>query len=78
MINILDRLIAGAWRWVALAGAVMLMLLQARQSGKSAADTTAVKQTLKGVTIRDRIEKNTISAAVAERKRLLEKWTKRN
>lgn len=63
-------------KWAAIAGAIALVLFKVRQSGKEAEQHKAMRETLKEVRVRDRIEENIGNADDAKLKRLHDKWTR--
>ena len=57
-------------------GGVLVILFKARQSGREVEKHKAMRDTLKGVQIRDKIENNIIIANDDKYNKLREKWTK--
>lgn len=74
MIELLKPFWSATVKYCLIVGAALLVLFKARQSGKESVRNENIKESLKGVKVRDKVENNVISAPDSERDRLRKKW----
>lgn len=63
-------------KYVGLAIGILVILFKTRQSGKDSIKVDILKETVKGVEIRDKVKNNISTASSSERKRLRKKWNR--
>lgn len=76
MLKIISLLQSNIIKYIGLTIGILVILFKTRQSGKDSVKVDILKETVKGVEIRDEIKNNISSASNIERKRLRKKWNR--
>lgn len=76
MLNFLKPIWLTILKWSGIVGGILLLLAKVKQSGKDEEDNKLIKNTLKEVQVRDKIENDIASAGDAKLNSLHKRWTK--